>query len=174
MPLGAVLVSAPIAEHFETRMLWGGLTYSGHPVCCAAGVANLQIYEEEEVFANVDRQGGYLARRLEAMKRDYACVGDVRYKGLFSVIELVRDKATKEPLAPFNGSSAEMAQLAAHLRSQHVYAFSRFNMLWVCPPLVITEKELAHGLDIVEAALREVDRLLEPVGSSASKAESGR
>ena len=174
MPLGAVLVSAPIAEHFETHMLAGGLTYSGHPVCCAAAIANLQIYEEEQIFENVERQGCYLARRLEAMKREYACVGDVRYKGLFSVLELVRDKETREPLAPFNGRSAEMAQLAARLRSQHVYAFSRFNMLWVCPPLVITENELGHGLDIVEEALREVDQMLEPVGAPASEAGAGR
>ncbi|MCV5246086.1 aspartate aminotransferase family protein, partial [Escherichia coli] len=83
-------------------------------------------YEEEGLFENVERQGEYLASRLEAMKRKYACVGDVRYKGLFSVLELVRDKATKEPLAPFNGTSPEMAKLAAHLKSKHVYAFLRF------------------------------------------------
>jgi taurine--2-oxoglutarate transaminase len=84
-------------------------------------------------------------------------VGDVRYKGLFSVLELVKDKTTREPLAPFNGSSPEMGKLAAHLKSKHVYAFSRFNMLWVCPPLVINEEELRQGLDIVEEALQVVD-----------------
>lgn len=157
MPLGAVIVSQEIADYFETHMLWGGLTYSGHPVCCAAAVANLAVYEEERVFENVEAQGRYLAERLEAMKRDYACVGDVRYKGLFSVIELVKDKATKEPLAPFNGASVEMGKLASHLKSRHVYAFSRFNMLWVCPPLVITEEELRQGLDVIEEGLRLVD-----------------
>jgi taurine--2-oxoglutarate transaminase len=94
------------------------------------------------------------------MKRKYACVGDVRYKGLFSVLELVKDKANREPLAPFNGSSPEMAKLAAHLKSKHLYAFSRFNMLWVCPPLIISEKELSHGLDIIEEALLLVDQAL--------------
>ncbi len=89
-------------------MLWGGLTYSGHPVCCAAAVANLSIYEEERIFENVEEQGRYLESRLHAMKDRYRCVGDVRYKGLFSVIELVKDKTTKEPLAPFAGSSPEM------------------------------------------------------------------
>ena len=172
LPLGAVIVSDAIADYFENHMLWGGLTYSGHPVCCAAAVANLSVYEEEHIFANVERQGRYVASRLEAMKRKYACVGDVRYKGLFSVLELVKDKSSREPLSPFNGSSPEMAKLAAHLKSKHLYAFSRFNMLWVCPPLIISENELSHGLDIIEEALLLVDqdlgkassaRTLEPV-----------
>jgi taurine--2-oxoglutarate transaminase len=156
MPLGAVIVSSAIADYFETRMLWGGLTYSGHPVCCAAAVANLTIYEEEHIFENVERQGRYLAARLEEMKDKYACVGDVRHKGLFSVIELVKDKATKEPLAPFAGTSPEMVALAAYLKSRHLYAFSRFNMLWVCPPLIISQNELKQGLDIIEEALKLV------------------
>jgi taurine---2-oxoglutarate transaminase len=153
MPLGAVVVSKPIADYFETHMLWGGLTYSGHPVCCAAAAANLAIYEEERVFDNVEVQGRYLAERLENMKRQYACVGDVRYKGLFSVIELVRNKETKEALAPFNGRSPEMGMLGSFLKSQHVYAFLRFNLLWVCPPLIITQEELKQGLDIIEQGL---------------------
>src|SRR5215475_13658200 len=153
LPLGAVIVSKPIAAYFESHMLWGGLTYSGHPVCCAAAVANLRIYEED-------------------MKRKYTCVGDVRYKGLFSVIELVKDKRTREPLAPFNGTSLEMGKVAAHLKSKHVYAFSRFNMLWCCPPLIITEDELRHGLDIYEEALALVDEAIgqaQPVESLARK-----
>ncbi len=157
MPLGSVVVSQPIADYFETHMLWGGLTYSGHPVSCAAAIANLSIYEEEHVFENVEEQGLYLARRLEDMKERFACVGDVRYKGLFSVLELVRDKGTKEPLAPFNGTSPEMGKLAAYLKSKNLYAFSRFNMLWVCPPLIISRDELSRGLDIIEEGLRLVD-----------------
>jgi len=163
MPLGAVIVSKDIADYFETHMLWGGLTYSGHPVCCAAAVANLAVYEEEDIFGNVERQGAYLAERLEQMKRDFGCVGDVRCKGLFSVIELVRDKRTKEPLAPFNGTSPEMALLAGHLKSKHIYAFTRFNMLWICPPLIITTEELKHGLDAIEEALGLVDGALHPL-----------
>jgi taurine--2-oxoglutarate transaminase len=160
LPLGAVIVSDSIARYFETNMLWGGLTYSGHPVCCAAAVANLRIYEEERVFANVERQGRYLGSRLESIKQKYRCVGDVRYKGLFSVLELVKEKTSREPLAPFNGSSPEMAKLAAHLKSKHLNAFSRFNMLWVCPPLIINEEELRSGLDIVEEGLAIVDDML--------------
>lgn len=157
MPLGAVIVSEPIATFFETNMLWGGLTYSGHPVSCAAAVANLSVYEEDNLFQNVEEQGAYLAERLEAMKRKYACVGDVRYKGLFSVLELVKDQNSKEPLAPFNGTSPEMGVLTGYLKSRHIYAFSRFNMVWVCPPLVINRQELALGLDAIEEALAKVD-----------------
>jgi taurine--2-oxoglutarate transaminase len=166
LPLGAVIVSDAIARHFETKMLWGGLTYSGHPVCCAAAVANLNLYEEEKIFQNVERQGRYLAARLEAMKQKYNCVGDVRYKGLFSVLELVKDKGTREPLAPFNGTGPEMTKLAGHLKSKHLYAFSRFNMLWVCPPLIITEEELRQGLDIIEEGLAIVDAALSPASAA--------
>lgn len=160
MPLGAVIVSEPIAQFFENNMLWGGLTYSGHPVCCAAAVANLAIYREERIFENVETQGKYLAGRLEQFKSRYECVGDVRYKGLFSVIELVKDKATKDPLAPFAGTSVEMNGLAAWLKSQRLYAFTRFNMLWVCPPLIISQAELETGLNIIEEGLKRVDQVL--------------
>jgi taurine--2-oxoglutarate transaminase len=172
MPLGAVIVSDPIAKFFETHMLWGGLTYSGHPVCCAAAVANLSIYEEEKIFENVERQGRYLKSRLNAMKQKYRCVGDVRSIGLFSVLELVKDKTTNEPLAAFNGTSPEMGKLATHLKSKHLYAFSRFNMLWVCPPLIINEEELRQGLDIVEEALQIVDASLTPANTAAQAVES--
>src|SRR5581483_12096206 len=115
--------------------------------------------------------GRYLADRLEAMKQQHACVGDVRYKGLFSVIELVRDKATKEPLAPFNGTSPEIGMLAASLKSQHLYAFIRFNMLWICPPLIITQDELKQGLDVIEQALRIIDETLYPTQRAETSLE---
>ena len=160
MPLGAVVVSDAIAEYFETHFLAGGLTYSGHPVSLAAAVANLKVYDDENLFERTREMGAYLAMRLEAMKAKFACVGDVRYKGLFSVIELVKDKATKEPLAPFNGTSPEMGRLAGHIKSRHVYAYSRFNFLWVCPPLIITKDELDAGLAVYEEALALVDQMI--------------
>ncbi|GMA16889.1 aminotransferase class III-fold pyridoxal phosphate-dependent enzyme [Deinococcus metallilatus] len=160
MPLGAVVVNQKIADYFENHFLAGGLTYSGHPVSLAAAIANLKVYEEEHLFEHTLELGNYLGERLEAMKRKYACVGDVRSIGLFSVLELVRDKKTKEPLAPYNGTSPEMAKLAAHIKSKHVYAFSRFNMLWVCPPLVITKEELDAGLAVYEEALALVDEMI--------------
>jgi taurine--2-oxoglutarate transaminase len=157
MPLGTVIVSKPIAQYFETHMLSAGLTYSGHPVSCAAAIANLAAYEEEHVFENVEKQGAYLINRLNAIKQNYSCVGDVRSIGLFCVIELVKNKATREPLAPFNGTSPEMGALAAYLKSQYLYAFTRFNMLWICPPLIINQQQLSIGLNIIEAGLKIVD-----------------
>jgi len=157
MPLGTVIVSKPIAQYFETHMLSAGLTYSGHPVSCAAAIANLAAYEEEHVFENVEKQGAYLINRLNAIKQNYSCVGDVRSIGLFCVIELVKNKATREPLAPFNGTSPEMGALATYLKSQYLYAFTRFNMLWICPPLIINQQQLSIGLNIIEAGLKIVD-----------------
>jgi len=160
LPLGAVIVSEKIAAFFEDHMLACGLTYSGHPLACAAAVANLAAYEEDKVFENVETQGAYLGERLEAMKARYACVGDVRYKGLFSMLELVRDKATKEPLAPYNGSSPEIAKLNAYLKSKHLYTYGRFNVFFVVPPLIINREDLAYGLDIIEEGLALVDQML--------------
>jgi len=157
MPLGTVIVSKPIAQYFETHMLSAGLTYSGHPVSCAAAIANLAAYEEEHVFENVEKQGAYLINRLNAIKQNYSCVGDVRSIGLFCIIELVKNKATREPLAPFNGTSPEMGALATYLKSQYLYAFTRFNMLWICPPLIINQQQLSIGLNIIEAGLKIVD-----------------
>lgn len=161
MPLGAVIVNKRIAEHLEDHMLWTGLTGAGHPVCCAAGLASMDAYVEEKIFENVEKQGAHLASRLEELKAEHACVGDVRYIGLFSMVELVSDRATKEPLAPYGGTSPEMGTLAAFLRSRRLYTYSRFNLFFIAPPLVITEEELKYGLDIVDEALTLVDRALE-------------
>jgi taurine--2-oxoglutarate transaminase len=159
-PLAAAIVSREIAERLENNMLWTGLTCSGHPLGCAAALASLDVYEEEKVFENVERQGAYLAERLEAMRAKYACLGDARYKGLFSMLELVRDKATKEPLASYGGSSPAMAAFAGLLVSKHLYTSVRFNTVFIAPPLTIKEDELKYGLDIIEEALAEVDQLL--------------
>ncbi len=166
MPLGAVIVSDNIAQYFETHFLAGGLTYSGHPVSLAAAIANLGVYEEENLFEHTRELGKHLGQRLETMKQKYACVGDVRHIGLFSLLELVKDKQTKEPLAPFNGTSPEMNKLAAHLKSKHIYAMLRFNWAFVCPPLVITKEELDYGLDVYEEGLALIDQMIaEPVAA---------
>ena len=160
VPLGATLVSGEIADHLENHMLWTGMTCSGHPLACAAALATLAVYEEEKVFENVERQGAHLGERLETMRSNYACVGDARYKGLFAMLELVRDKPTKEPLAPYGASSPEMDRLAAFFRSRRLHTYVRFNTFFVAPPLIVTGAELDHGLDIIEAALAEIDEKL--------------
>lgn len=160
VPLGAVVVSEPIAQFFEDHMLWAGLTYSGHPLACAAGLATLQVYEEEGLIENAAAMGKVLGQRLEDLKARHPSVGDVRYIGLFSVIEVVKDKATKEPMAPWNAKASEMgpmAEVSAFLRANGLYTFVRWNWIFVVPPLIITEAQLDEGLAVVDRALQIAD-----------------
>lgn len=101
VPLGGVAVSQKIADYFDDHLLSCGLTYSGHPLACAAGVACVNYYSEANILDNVNKVGKVLGEILEEMKEKHPCVGDVRYIGLFSAIELVKDKKTKEPLVPY-------------------------------------------------------------------------
>lgn len=157
VPLGAVIVSEKIAQYFEDKMFWCGLTYSSHPLACAAALATLQVYEEDKLIENAATLGQYLGQRLEEIKARYAKVGDVRYIGLFSVIELVRDKETKEPLAPWGGKSAEMNQIGAFLRENGLFTFINGHMLFIVPPLCINRSQLDEGLEIIERALELVN-----------------
>lgn len=162
IPLGAVVVSEKIAAYFEERMLWCGLTYSGHPLACAAGVATLKVYEEEKLVDNAARLGELLKKRLLALKDKHPAVGDVRSIGLFAAIELVRDRATREPLAPWNGPDPGiMGQLNRFLLDRGVYIYPRWNYLFIAPPLSINESELAFGLDAVDEALVLADQSLQ-------------
>jgi len=160
VPLGAVVVSEPIAEYFEDHMLWCGLTYSGHPLACAAGLATLEVYEEDGLIENAAAMGEVLGQRLEALKERHISVGDVRYIGLFSVIEVVKDRATKEPMAPWNAKASEMgamAEVARFLREHGLYTFVRWNWIFVVPPLGINEAQLDEGLSIIDQALDIAD-----------------
>jgi len=160
VPLGAVVVSEPIAQYFEDQMLWCGLTYSGHPLACAAGVATLEAYKEDGLIENAADMGKVLGERLEELKARHASVGDVRYIGLFSVIEVVKDKATREPMAPWNAKASEMgamAEVAKFLRAHGLYTFVRWNWIFVVPPLCITEAQLDEGLSVIDQALAITD-----------------
>jgi taurine--2-oxoglutarate transaminase len=160
VPLGAVVVSKPIAEYFEEHMLSCGLTYSGHPLACAAGIATLQTYKEDGLVENAAEMGRLLGQRLEGLKAGHPSVGDVRYIGLFSIIELVKDKVTKEPMAPWNASASEMGPMrdvAAFLRQEGLYTFVRWNWIFAVPPLCINESQLDEGLQIIDRALSVAD-----------------
>ena len=142
------IVTQWIAEYFDDRMLYMGLTYYGHPMSCAAGIATLKVYEEENLVARSKELGLILGAELEKLKRKYELVGDVRYIGLFSVIELVRNRLTREPLG-----SAEMNSIKNYLQQNGLTTFINRNMVFICPPLVIKEEELLGGLEIIEAAI---------------------
>lgn len=160
VPLGAVVVSDKIAEHFEDNKLWCGLTYSAHPLSCAAGVATIKVYEEDGLIENSAKVGEHLGVRLEEMKAKHASVGDVRYIGLFSVIEVVKDKTSKEPIATRNATVAEMAvmnEVGKFLRENGLFTFIKANMIFLVPPLSITKEQLDEGLEIVDRALNIID-----------------
>jgi len=161
VPLGAVIVSKAIADYFADRPMPMGLTYSGHPVCTAAGVATIEVYKEEKLVENARAMGAILKEGLEELKTKHPSVGDVRCIGLFSVIELVKDQETKEPLAPWNAKPHEMgvmAQVPGALRERGMYTFSKWNWIFVVPPLNINEAELRDGLRILDDVLDITDR----------------
>lgn len=157
-PLGGVIVSKAIADHFEDNVMFCGLTYSGHPLGCAAAVATMKAYEDEKVFENVLAVGEKLGTILEDLKAKHACVGDVRYIGLFSAIELVKDKSTREPLVPFNQDpDGLMKKIIGRLKEEGFLTYAQENIVFVSPPLIITEEELTEAMKIMDKVLSEVD-----------------
>lgn len=161
IPLGAVVVSDKIGQYFDDKMLWCGLTYSGHPLACAAGIATVQVYSDEKLIDNAARLGEVLKQRLRQIKEKHPAVGDVRSIGLFAAIELVKDRESKAPLAPWNGPDpGVMGQISSCLAGKGVYCYPRWNYLFVAPPLSINEEELELGLKAVDECLELADRAL--------------
>ena len=162
VPLGGVVISDRIAAHFDDVAFAGGLTYSGHPLACAAGVATFEVFERDAILERVRDLGSRIVEpALRAMAERHPSVGEVRGVGLFWAIELVRDATTREPLVPFNASgpdAAPMAELAAACKAAGLWPFTHFNRVHVAPPLVITEEELVRGLAIIDDALEVADR----------------
>jgi taurine--2-oxoglutarate transaminase len=160
LPLGALIVSDTIAAHFNDHVLWLGLTYSAHPVACAAGVEVLKIYEDEHLIENAAAMGTYIEARIEEMKELHPCIGDFRNTGLLGCIELVKNRVTKEPMAPFNAKPEEMAimnKVAGKLKQLGMYAFVRWNYVFIAPPLSITKEQVEEGLAMIDEALSIAD-----------------
>ncbi|MDP4217623.1 MAG: aminotransferase class III-fold pyridoxal phosphate-dependent enzyme [Bacteroidota bacterium] len=160
LPLGALIVTDKIADHFNDRVLWLGLTYSAHPVACAAGVEVLKIYEDENLIENCAEMGRYVEKRVAELRKIHPCIGDFRNTGLLGCFELVKNRTTKEPMAPFNAKPEEMAvmnQVAGKLKQLGMYAFVRWNYVFIAPPLSITRDQIDEGLAIISEALRIAD-----------------
>ena len=157
MPLGAVIVSEPIAKFFDDKYLYAGLTYNGHALACAAAVATIKVYEEDNLLENAVMVGKHLGQALEDIKSRHASVGDVRYIGLFSAIELVTNRETKESFAP-----SVMTEVGKHLRQNGLFTFIMANnmgsIVFIVPPLCITKEQLDEGLEIIEKALKITDQ----------------
>jgi len=160
LPLGALIVTDKIAEYFNDRVLWLGLTYSAHPVACAAGVEVLKIYEDENLIENAAAMGRYIDQQVAVLTEQHPCIGDFRNTGLLGCLELVKNRVTKEPMAPFNAKPEEMAvmnQVAGKLKQLGMYAFVRWNYVFIAPPLSITREQVDEGLAIISEALRIAD-----------------
>ena len=156
--LGGVAVSSKIAAYFDEHLLSCGLTYSGHPLACAAGVACVNYYLKADILDNVEKTGKVLAARLDNMQKIHPCVGDVRYIGLFSCVELVKDKKTKEALVSY-GQDPEgiMGKILGKLKEEGFMTYTHENMIFVCPPLTITAEQLEEEMDKLEKVLSIVD-----------------
>lgn len=160
-PLGGVIVDKKIADYFDDHKLLCGLTYSGHPLSCAAGVATLDVYKEDYILDNVRAMGKILGELEEDLKDKHACVGDVRYKGLFSAVELVKDKATKEPLVGYNADKENlMGKICGMLKAKGFSTYTHENIIIVAPPLIIKEDELRTAMTMLDEVLTEVDKMI--------------
>ena len=147
----------PIADSFREKPFPGGLTYSSHPVACAAAVATLAVMEEDGIVDCARRTGDLMSTLLAELAARHPCVGAVRSIGLFGVVELVRNRRTMEPMAPFNGTSSEMAALSKFFRQEGLFTFVRWNYFFTNPPLTITEAELREAFAIIDRGLAITD-----------------
>ncbi len=160
LPFGCLMVSDKIASKFDDAYLSIGLTYSSHPVCCAAALEVLKIYEEDNLIENCVAMGKYLDKKIEELKAKHPSIGDWRNTGLLGCLELVKNKETKEPMAPFNAKPDEMvvmSKVAAKLRELGMYTFVRWNYVFIAPPLCINEKQIDEGLAIISEAISIAD-----------------
>ena len=158
VPLGAVGMRRAIADHFKDRVFYGGLTYNSHPLACATALATLAVYEEDDLIRKARESGKLMKTLLSDLESKHAIVGATRSIGLFGVVELVKDQKSREPLAPFNGTSEPMSRLGRFFREQGLYTFVRWNTFFTNPPLCISEAELRQGFDIIDRGLTEIER----------------
>jgi len=155
LPFGALIISDTIARHYDDNVLWLGLTYSAHPVGCAAALETLKIYEDENLIENAAAMGHYMDEQVNLLKEKHPSIGDWRNTGLLGCIELVKNRATKEPMAPFNAKPDEMLvmnKVAAKIKELGMYTFVRWNYIFIAPPLCITKAQIDEGLAIISEA----------------------
>lgn len=160
IPLGGIVVSEKIARHFDNNPLPLGLTYSAHPVACAAAKAVIDIYEQESLVENAALMGKYIEERVGELKKKHISIGDFRNTGLLGCIELVKDRETKEPMAPWNAKPGEMEimnRVAARIRELGMFTFVRWNWIFTAPPLCITKEQIDEGLQIISDAIALAD-----------------
>jgi taurine--2-oxoglutarate transaminase len=160
LPFGCLMVRDKIAAKYDDNMLALGLTYSAHPVSCAAALETLKIYEDENLIENAAAMGQYMNEKIELLIQKHPSIGDWRNTGLLGCLELVKNKETKEPMAPFNANAAEMAvmnKVAAKIKELGMYTFVRWSYIFIAPPLCITKEQIDEGLEIISRAVTIAD-----------------
>src|SRR5688500_9573454 len=160
VPLGAMVVSRPIADWVRSRYFAGGLTYSGHPLACAAAVASIEAFREEGIVEHAAELGPAFEQGLGELADRHPSIGDVRGLGCFWGVELVRDRETREPLVPFNATgeaAAPIMRVAKAALDRGLYLMVRWNLVLVCPPLTVTPEEVDEGLAVLDEALAIAD-----------------
>ena len=157
-PLGAVGMKDEIAEFFNERVFEAGLTYTAHPISLAAAIANIRVLQEDHIVEHAATMGRILHRMLTDLGEKHPSVGEVRSIGLFGIIELVKDRKTKEPMAPYNGSSPEMVALRKYLLDHGLFLCTHWHTILIIPPLIITEEQMAEGIKLIDDALEITDK----------------
>ena len=160
LPFGCLMVSDKIAAKYDDNMLALGLTYSAHPVSCAAALETLKIYEDDGLLENAAVMGRYVALQVEQLKQKHPSIGSFRTTGLLGCIELVKNRDTKEPMAPFNARPDDMVvmnKVAAKIKELGMYTFVRWSYIFIAPPLCVTKDQIDEGLAIISEAIRIAD-----------------
>ena len=160
IPLGGIMVSDNIINSFDNKVLPLGLTYSAHSVACAAAVAVLEIYENENVIENVKKIGNYTDKKIEKLMENHPSFGDWRNTGMLGCIELVKNKKSKDPLAPFNATPKQMKNMnkvIKVLREEGMFTYTKWNYIFIAPPLTSTKDDIDEGIEIISKALKVAD-----------------
>jgi taurine---2-oxoglutarate transaminase len=158
IPLGAVGMRRHIARYFDDKVFYGGLTYNSHPMGCATALATISVYEEDNLIENARKMGAVMKSLGAELQAKHPSVGAVRSIGLFGIVELIRDRKTRQPMAPFNGTSDEMAALSKFFRENGLYTLVRWNTFYTNPPLCIDEQQLREAFAIIDKGLEITDR----------------
>ncbi|HWS24803.1 MAG TPA: aminotransferase class III-fold pyridoxal phosphate-dependent enzyme [Anaerolineales bacterium] len=157
-PLGAVAIKPEIAAVFNEHAFESGLTYTSHPVSLAAAVANIEVMWDDKLLENSQKMGEKLKSLLSDLKANHPSVGDARSIGLFGIIELVKNRETREPITPWNTTNSVMRSLKKHFSENGLFIYTHWHTILIIPPLIITEAQLEDGMKIISDGLFNVDK----------------
>ena len=158
--MGGIIVSDEIVNTFNDKSFPLGLTYSSHSVACAAALAVIDIYEKENLIENTVKIGKYTDELMDKLIEKHPSIGDWRNTGMLGCLELVKNRKTKEPMAPFNADPSEMKimnKVTAKLRELGMFTYSKWNFIFVAPPLIATKGEIEEGIEIISKAISIAD-----------------